>query len=169
MSGPERVTLAMTGASGAPYGLRLLDCLVREDREVHFLISKAAQLVLATETDVALPPKVQMMQAFLTETFASRTTAEWVAFGDEQNTPICPINTPKTIMDDPQFHDRFEWFPASDLDADMLSFPVKVGGSNLPEPTRAPSAGQHTDEVFREVAGYDDEKIAALRETGILL
>jgi 3-polyprenyl-4-hydroxybenzoate decarboxylase len=67
MSGPERVTLAMTGASGAPYGLRLLDCLVREDREVHFLISKAAQLVLATETDVALPAKVQSMQAFLTE------------------------------------------------------------------------------------------------------
>ena len=67
MNGPERVTLAMTGASGAPYGLRLLDCLVREEREVHFLISKAAQLVMATETDVALPPKVQMMQAFLTE------------------------------------------------------------------------------------------------------
>ena len=43
---------AMTGASGAQYGLRLLDCLVREDREVHFLISKAAQLVMATETDV---------------------------------------------------------------------------------------------------------------------
>ena len=67
MSGPERVTLAMTGASGAPYGLRLLDCLVREDREVHFLISKAAQLVMATETDVALPPKVQGMEAFRTE------------------------------------------------------------------------------------------------------
>src|SRR3989338_9329055 len=67
MSGPERITLAMTGASGAPYGLRLLDCLVREEREVHFLISKAAQLVLATETDVTLPAKAQAMQAFLTE------------------------------------------------------------------------------------------------------
>ena len=55
MSGPERITLAMTGASGAQYGLRLLDCLVQEEREVHFLISKAAQLVMATETDVALP------------------------------------------------------------------------------------------------------------------
>ncbi|VFT56311.1 aromatic acid decarboxylase [Pseudomonas aeruginosa] len=49
MSGPERITLAMTGASGAQYGLRLLDCLVQEEREVHFLISKAAQLVMATE------------------------------------------------------------------------------------------------------------------------
>jgi 4-hydroxy-3-polyprenylbenzoate decarboxylase len=57
--GPERITLAMTGASGAQYGLRLLDCLVREDREVHFLISKAAQLVMATETDVTLPAKPQ--------------------------------------------------------------------------------------------------------------
>jgi 4-hydroxy-3-polyprenylbenzoate decarboxylase len=67
MNGPERVTVAMTGASGAQYGLRLVDCLVREDREVHFLISKAAQLVLATETDVTLPAKPQAMQAFLTE------------------------------------------------------------------------------------------------------
>jgi flavin prenyltransferase len=67
MSSPDRVTLAMTGASGAQYGLRLLDCLVREEREVHFLISKAAQLVLATETDVTLPPKPQAMQQFLSE------------------------------------------------------------------------------------------------------
>ena len=67
MSGPQRITLAMTGASGAQYGLRLLDCLVQEEREVHFLISKAAQLVMATETDVALPAKPQAMAQFLTE------------------------------------------------------------------------------------------------------
>jgi crotonobetainyl-CoA:carnitine CoA-transferase CaiB-like acyl-CoA transferase len=71
-------------------------------------------------------------------------------------------------MDDPQFHDRFEWIPAEQLDADMLSFPVKVDGKNLPAPTRAPGVGQHTDEVFKEIAGYDDERIAALRESGIL-
>ena len=35
MNGPERITLAMTGASGAQYGLRLLDCLVQEDRRTH--------------------------------------------------------------------------------------------------------------------------------------
>ncbi|NAT17788.1 aromatic acid decarboxylase [Pseudomonas syringae pv. actinidifoliorum] len=82
MSGPERVTVAMTGASGAQYGLRLLDCLVREDREVHFLISKAAQLVMATETDVRLPPKAMMMQAFLTEytgASAGQSSGVWAA------------------------------------------------------------------------------------------
>ena len=65
MSGPERITLAMTGASGAQYGLRLLDCLVQEEREVHFLISKAAQLVMATETDVALPANREWARAIL--------------------------------------------------------------------------------------------------------
>ncbi|HCO63226.1 MAG TPA: aromatic acid decarboxylase, partial [Alcanivorax sp.] len=30
----QRVTLAFTGASGAPYGLRLLQCLLRADCEV---------------------------------------------------------------------------------------------------------------------------------------
>ena len=68
MSGPERITLAMTGASGAQYGLRLLDCLVREEREVHFLISKAAQLVMATETDVRLPAKAQRCRRFSANT-----------------------------------------------------------------------------------------------------
>ena len=34
MSGPERITLAVTGASGMPYALRLLDCLVREDAQL---------------------------------------------------------------------------------------------------------------------------------------
>lgn len=82
MSGPERITLAMTGASGAQYGLRLLDCLVREDREVHFLISKAAQLVMATETDVSLPSKPQAMQAFLNE-YTGATPGQIRVFGKE--------------------------------------------------------------------------------------
>jgi hypothetical protein len=51
VNGPERITLAMTGALGVwPAPARLA---WREDREVHFLISKAAQLVMATETDAA--------------------------------------------------------------------------------------------------------------------
>ncbi len=82
MNGPQRITLAMTGASGAQYGLRLLDCLVREDREVHFLISKAAQLVLATETDVTLPAKPQAMQTFLTE-YTGASAGQIKVYGKE--------------------------------------------------------------------------------------
>lgn len=49
------VTLAMTGASGAPYGLRLLECLVRAGGPVHLMLSKPGMLVIAAETDERLP------------------------------------------------------------------------------------------------------------------
>ena len=49
MSGPERITLAMTGASGAQYGLRLLDCLIQEDREVHFQKKKRGDAIEKTK------------------------------------------------------------------------------------------------------------------------
>lgn len=65
----RRVTLAVTGASGSPYALRLLECLVERDVQVLFLISQAAQLVMATETDLKLPPKPQALEAYLTERY----------------------------------------------------------------------------------------------------
>jgi len=37
----------MTGASGAQYGLRLLECLLAAECRVYFLISAAARVVLA--------------------------------------------------------------------------------------------------------------------------
>lgn len=59
------VTLAMTGASGAQYGLRLLECLLRAGCPVHFMISKAALLVVATETELQLPPKPEALRQAL--------------------------------------------------------------------------------------------------------
>lgn len=50
------ITLALTGASGAPYGLRLLECLLKAGHPVYGLISAPARVVLATETDLKLPP-----------------------------------------------------------------------------------------------------------------
>jgi 4-hydroxy-3-polyprenylbenzoate decarboxylase len=45
------LVVAMTGASGAPYGLRLLQVLLRAGRTVHLTISPAAVEVLLQETD----------------------------------------------------------------------------------------------------------------------
>ncbi|WP_318467228.1 flavin prenyltransferase UbiX [Photobacterium leiognathi] len=50
----KRITLAWTGASGAPYGLRLLECLLVADYQVYLLISSAARVVLATEHGLKL-------------------------------------------------------------------------------------------------------------------
>ncbi|MGV6810157.1 MAG: flavin prenyltransferase UbiX [bacterium] len=49
------VTLMMTGASGAQYGLRLLQVLLQQPIKVYLLLSKPAQIVINTETDLRLP------------------------------------------------------------------------------------------------------------------
>jgi crotonobetainyl-CoA:carnitine CoA-transferase CaiB-like acyl-CoA transferase len=108
------------------------------------------------------------LQRELAAIFRTRTSAEWLAFGGEHNTPIAPVNTPATIGDDPQFRARLAWIPRERLGAEQLPSPLKVVGADLPLPARAPEVGQHTDEVLRGVLGYDDERIAALRASGAL-
>jgi crotonobetainyl-CoA:carnitine CoA-transferase CaiB-like acyl-CoA transferase len=104
----------------------------------------------------------------LRDIFRTRSTQEWIAFGIEVNTPIAPVNTPRTIADDPQFRERLPWLPREELGCEQLPIPLKFLDVDLPDPTRAPTLGQHTDAVLREVLGYDDATIAAKRASGAL-
>jgi 4-hydroxy-3-polyprenylbenzoate decarboxylase len=52
---PRTITLALTGASGAQYGLRLLECLLAANCRVYLMISRAAEIVIRAETDLVLP------------------------------------------------------------------------------------------------------------------
>ena len=61
------VIIAMTGASGAAYGLRLLETLLKAGCPVYLLVSKAAQMVLAMETPLDIPSRPTDMQRFFTE------------------------------------------------------------------------------------------------------
>jgi crotonobetainyl-CoA:carnitine CoA-transferase CaiB-like acyl-CoA transferase len=108
------------------------------------------------------------LRAELRQIFRTRTSAEWLELGKKANTAIAPVNSPKTIADDPQFQERLPWLPAERLGADQLPFPVKMAGEDLPVPTKAPTVGEHSEDVLRSVLGYDDARIAALREAGAL-
>ncbi len=79
---------------------------------------------------------------------------------------MAPVNSPKTIAEDPQFQDRFRWIPTERLGAEQLGSPLKFVGEELPVPTHAPTVGQHTEEVLRDVLGWDDARIAASRARG---
>lgn len=102
----------------------------------------------------------------LKEIFLTRTAKEWVDLGLEIEVPIINVNTPKTLADDPQYQARFPWIPAERLGAEQQPSPIKFLDTEVPVPTKAPTVGQHSDEVLREVLGYDDEKIAALKAAG---
>ena len=108
------------------------------------------------------------LQAELRDIFKTKTSAEWIAFGDQFNTPLAPVNTPQTIADDPQFQHRLPWSSAEKHGAQMLPFPVRFEGEELPVPEKAPEVGQHTQSVLADVLGYDEEQIARLRDAGAL-
>ncbi|WP_303906613.1 flavin prenyltransferase UbiX [Thiohalomonas denitrificans] len=79
----KAVTLVITGASGAPYGLRLLECLIQSGRPVYLMVSSPAQVVIATETDLDLPGQPTAMQGFLSERFGA-APGQLRVFGREQ-------------------------------------------------------------------------------------
>jgi crotonobetainyl-CoA:carnitine CoA-transferase CaiB-like acyl-CoA transferase len=106
------------------------------------------------------------LQAELTPIFGARSTAEWVQFGIDVDVPIAPCYTPRTVADDPQFEDRFTWFPTDALGAEQLPFPVKIVGAEPEVPGKAPTLGEHSDAVLADVLGFDAGRIAALREAG---
>ena len=108
------------------------------------------------------------LQTELAGIFRGRTTAEWIDVGRRANTPIAPVNSPKTLADDPQFRDRLPWIPQERVGHAQVPSPIKVVGEDHALPTKAPSAGEHTEVILREVLGYGDERVAALRSAGAL-
>jgi crotonobetainyl-CoA:carnitine CoA-transferase CaiB-like acyl-CoA transferase len=113
-------------------------------------------------------PGNRELQAELRTIFVTRTSAEWIAFGEAHNTPIAPVNTPQTLADDPQFQARLPWLSRDVLGAEQLPCPIKLLDDELPIAAKAPTVGQHTDDVLRTALGYDDARIAALRQEGAL-
>ena len=77
------IILAMTGASGACYGLKLLECLIKDNRQVYLLISKAAQAVFAMETDLDVPSRPQEAQDYFTQYFKAKPD-QIIVYGREQ-------------------------------------------------------------------------------------
>ncbi|KAA0014746.1 UbiX family flavin prenyltransferase [Billgrantia pellis] len=99
------VTVAITGASGAQYGLRLIEALVAADHAVWVMISKAAHLVIDTETDAALPARPERLAVALAERCGARAgqircfgREDWMApvasgSGAPSSMVICPCST----------------------------------------------------------------------------
>jgi len=99
------ISLAMTGASGAQYGLRLLECLLSAGRTVYLMISAPGQVVIGMETDLRLPGRPAEMQRALSERYAA-APGQLSVFGREEWTApvasgssapgamvICPCTT----------------------------------------------------------------------------
>ncbi|APZ42801.1 flavin prenyltransferase UbiX [Acidihalobacter ferrooxydans] len=99
------VTLALTGASGVQYGLRLLDCLLAAGVHVYLMLSKPARVVIGMETELSLPAREAALQRALSEMYGA-APGQLEVFGEQQWTApvasgsgaadamvICPCTT----------------------------------------------------------------------------
>ena len=95
---PETITLALTGASGMPYGIRLLECLLKADVRVYLLYSQAAQIVARQEMDLSLPARAKDAAAFFSARFGA-APGQLQAFGREEwFAPVASGSNPADAM-----------------------------------------------------------------------
>jgi 4-hydroxy-3-polyprenylbenzoate decarboxylase len=77
------VSVGMTGASGAQYGLRLVECLLQADWQVYLTFTRAAQIVIGAETDCRLPGRATEQTRHLSALFKARD-GQLRVFGEEE-------------------------------------------------------------------------------------
>jgi flavin prenyltransferase len=95
---PRTVTLALTGASGMPYGIRLLECLLRAGVKVYLLYSQAAQIVARQEMDLSLPARAKEAAELFSARFGA-APGQLQAFGREEwFAPVASGSNPADAM-----------------------------------------------------------------------
>jgi len=77
------ISVAITGASGSCYGLRLVECLLGAGRPVYLMVSKAAQVVLSMEQGITLPSRPADAEQLLAARFGA-ADGQLRVFGREQ-------------------------------------------------------------------------------------
>jgi 4-hydroxy-3-polyprenylbenzoate decarboxylase len=94
----KTITLAFTGASGLPYGLRLLECLIGARARVYLLYSSAAQIVARQELELTLPTQPAAATAYFAERYKA-APGQLTVFGREDwFSPVASGSNPADAM-----------------------------------------------------------------------
>jgi len=94
----KTITLAITGASGSCYGLRLLRCLLESGTRVYLMVSQAGQLVLEMEAGMEISASPTDAERYFGERFGGRP-GQLRVFGRQQWTaPVASGTNPPDAM-----------------------------------------------------------------------
>ena len=98
MSDKRPIALAITGASGVQYAMRLLEQLLAAGETVYLLYSQAAQIVMQMEADIDMPSRPQEARLFLCERL-NVSPEQLQVFGRQQWTaPVASGSNPPRAM-----------------------------------------------------------------------
>ena len=92
------IAVAITGASGSAYALRLIECLIRGGERLYLMISQAGQVVLRMESGLELPAQPGEAQQILSERFDA-APGQLQVFGRQQwMAPVASGSNPPRAM-----------------------------------------------------------------------
>lgn len=155
------------------------------DRDIFIVASTNKQFAALTrvldEPRLASDPRFDQVQnrirnrdallAILDALFVTRTATEWLAELEEADVPASLVNDVSMVFENPQIKFRemlaHTQHPVAG-EIPILRNPIKMSATPIGEATPPPTLGQDNDAVLRDVLGYDDERIAALREACVL-
>lgn len=95
---PTTVCLALTGASGMPYGMRLLECLLQAGCRVQLLYSSVAPVVAMQEMGLELPARAQAAREMLRQRHAALPGELEVYGREEWFAPVASGSNPPDAM-----------------------------------------------------------------------
>ena len=95
---PKTICLALTGASGMPYGIRLLECLLEAGCHVQLLYSQVAQIVAKQEMSLDLPARAKEAQIYFSERYSASPGQLEVYGREEWFAPVASGSNPPDAM-----------------------------------------------------------------------
>ncbi len=105
------------------------------------------------------------------EKMLDRTAEEWLKVLDENKIPCGPINTLDKVFSDPQVLEREMVADIPHPTADsfkMVASPMKLTETPCEITRHPPLLGEHTEQLLKEMLGFDMDRIQKLRASGII-
>lgn len=94
----KTIAVALTGASGMPYGLRLIECVLLAGARVQVLYTQAAQIVMKQELDLSLPSRASDAQKWLCKHLDTDSSRLQVYGRDDWYAPLASGSNPPDAM-----------------------------------------------------------------------
>ncbi len=107
----------------------------------------------------------------LAKTMLTRTVADWIARLEARGVPCGPINNYAQVFQDPQVQHRGLRIDMKQPDGGVVSTiasPLRLAETPPAYVRTPPKLGDSTEQVLRDLLGYDEAKIASLRDSRIV-
>ena len=113
----------------------------------------------------------EALSSILEAPFAAHDKKYWLDLLDHADIPSGPVNELPEVFGDAQVRDRGMIVRACHPESgsvDLIANPIRYSSTPIDRYVSPPMLGQHTDEVLKELLGFDEVRLKELRDTKVI-